>query len=569
MTAFTRRRTVLSLTLPFTIAGCNYFLDLDTSQCSVTSDCQALGAAFEGTVCVAGSCVANQLSAGASGVREPAADEGGAGGAPSSGGCTSNADCVAANMDEPYACLVPGEECVPLKTEECPLVFGDYLHDNAVYFGAFLNVPATSPLSQMSTLNVRLAVDEFNGSVGGLPGGTLGKLRPLVGVICRNDSSLIEAGAAHLIDELHVPAILSHLASADNKRFFVDHALDEQILVVNPGFADNSLTALSNGGLFWHVIGDVRDVGPAYVPLLARIETHLAKTEPLRVALLVSKRYTEESIANTITPILRFNGKSVIENGADFFSVSVPALADEPNADYAAVNQSLLAFRPHVVLALTREEFVYKILPAVEGGWSSAAPGQSRPFYVLPNSLSGNLDLLNYVGLDSGANTSEMKRKRFIGVAPASAEDLTLYNQFLVRFRTAYPRFESPGGFENFYDAVYLLANAMFAAGSVPALTGPDIARGMQRIIGGNLPIDVGPTTIADGFAALAAGGNIRLNGTMGPADFDPGVGARRSNGSVYCIQRTGPQLSFAYDVLRYDRSKASLRGEFPCFSGF
>jgi hypothetical protein len=138
-----------------------------------------------------------------------------------------------------------------------------------------------------------------------------------------------------------------------------------------------------------------------------------------------------------------------------------------------------------------------------------------------------------------------------------------------VRFRTAYPRFENPGGFENFYDAVYLLANAMFAAGSVPALTGPDVARGMQRLIGGNLPIDVGPTTIADGFAALAAGGNIRLNGTMGPADFDPGVGARRSNGSVYCIQRTGPQLSFAYDVLRYDRSRAALSGEFPCFSGF
>jgi hypothetical protein len=568
MTSSTRRRTALSLALPFTIAGCNYFLDLDTSQCNVTSDCQALGAAFESTVCVAGSCVAKQPTAGASG--EPdIPSEGGAGGAPNSGGCTSNADCVAANMDEPYACLVPGEECVPLKTEECPLVFGDYLHDNAVYFGAFLNVPAASPLSQMSTLNVRLAVDEFNGSVGGLPGGPLGKLRPLVGVICRNDTSLIEAGAAHLIDELHVPAILSHLASADNKRFFVDHALDEQILVVNPGFADNSLTALSNAGLFWHVIGDVRDVGPAYVPLLQRIETYLAKTEPLRVALLVSKRYTEESIANTITPLLRFNGKSVIENGADFFSVSVPALADEPNADYAAVNQSLLAFRPHVVLALTREEFVYKILPAVEGGWSSAAPGQSRPFYVLPNSLSGNLDLLNYVGLDSGTNTSEMKRRRFIGVAPASAEDLTLYNQFLVRFRTAYPRFENPGGFENFYDAVYLLANAMFAAGSVPALTGPDIARGMQRIVAGNLPIDVGPTTIADGFAALAAGGNIRLNGTMGPADFDPGVGARRSNGSVYCIQRTGPQLSFAYDVLRYDRSRTALNGEFPCFSGF
>jgi len=292
-------------------------------------------------------------------------------------------------------------------------------------------------------------------------------------------------------------------------------------------------------------------------------------SEPLRVAMLVSKRYGEESIANTITPNLRFNGKSVTENGSNFFSASVPALADEPGADYAPINSSLLAFRPHVVIALTREEFVSKILPAMEGGWVAAAAGQARPFYLLPNSLSGNLDLLNYAGLDSGSNSSEIKRKRFVGIAPASAENMTLYDQFLVRFRTSYPHFENPGGFENFYDAVYLLANAMFAAGSVPKLTGSDIARGMQRIVGGNLSIDVGPTTIADGFSALAAGGNIRLNGTMGPADFDPGVGSRRSNGSVYCIQRTGPQLAFAYDVLRYDQTARTLSGNFPCFSGF
>jgi len=571
--------TIATLAL---LAGCNYLLDMETAQCSRTSDCQALGAEFAGTVCVANSCTRPKTSntgssetprgGGAGSAGDTGSTESGAGGQAAerpSAGCTTNAACVAENLGEPYACLVPGEECVPLKTEECPLVFGDFEDDNAVYFGAFLNVPAASPLSQMSTLNVRLAVDEFNGSVGGLPGGPLGKLRPLVGVICRNDSALVDAGAAHLIGELRVPAIISHLASADNKRFFVNHALNERVLVMNPGFADNSLTALSSGGLFWHMIGDIRDVGPAYAPLLSRIETFLSREEPLRVAMLVSRRYAEESIADTITPLLRFNGKSVLENGDDFFSMAVTALSDDPNADYAAVNEALLEFRPHVVIALTREEFVYKILPAIEGGWPGASTGQPRPFYVLPNALSGNLDLLNFVAQGSGTNTSEAKRARFVGVAPASAEDLTLYNQFLIRFRTAYPRFENPGGFENFYDSVYMLANAMFAAGSVPNLTGPDIARGMQRIVGGSVTVDVGPTTIADGFSALAAGGNILLNGTMGPANFDPGVGARRGNGSVYCIQRQDDQLSFAYDVLRYEPDGATLSGDFPCFSGF
>lgn len=563
MNSFRPSLTTLSLAALASLAGCNYLLDMNTSQCAIDADCAALGAEFRGMVCVSGSCAAHSSTGSTNGV-EPV----GGAGAPGDG-CTSNADCVAQNLDEPYACLVPGEACVPLKTEECPLVFGDYRRENAVYFGALLNVPAAAPLSQMSTLSVRLAVDEFNGSVGGLPGGPLGKLRPLVGVVCRNETALVDSAAKHLLNTVGVPAVLSHLPSADNKRLFVDHAMSEQALVINPGFADNSLTSLSNAGLFWHVIGDIRDVGPAYVPLLDRIASHVAPAEPLRVAMLVSKRYAEESIANTITPLLRFNGKTVTENGSDFFSTSVVALADDPGADYASVNDAILGFKPHVVIALTREEFVHKILPTVESAWPSRAPGQARPFYVLPNALSGNLDLLNYLGLDSGSNTSEAKRKRFVGVAPASAEDLALYEQFLVRFRTAYPRFENPGGFENFYDAVYLLANAMFAAGSVPTLTGPDIARGMQRVIGGNLTVDVGPTSIADGFSALAAGGNIRIKGTMGAADFDPGVGARRGNGSVYCIQRTGPQLSFAYDVLRYDQAARTLSGEFPCFAGF
>jgi hypothetical protein len=266
---------------------------------------------------------------------------------------------------------------------------------------------------------------------------------------------------------------------------------------------------------------------------------------------------------------LRFNGKSVLDNGDDFFTSAVPALADEPDADYAPVNAALLEFRPHVVIAVTREEFVYKMLPALEGGWNAAAPGQAKPFYILPTALSGNLDLLNYIADDAPVGSSESKRKRILGVAPASAEDLTLYNQFLVRFRTAYPRFENPGGFENFYDSVYLLANAMFAAGSVPRLTGSDIARGLQRVTTGSTVVNVGPTFIADGSTALAAGGAIRLNGTMGLADFDPGVGARRGNGSVYCVQRSGAGLSFAYDVLRYQPTNQTLSGDFPCFAGF
>ncbi len=579
------------------LVGCSFALNFDADQCSSNADCSGLGSA----VCSMGTCVAaTDGAAGASGASSSASAsellgnqgsdddeamtlEGGAGGSGAQGdagaaeqagastGCTSTEQCVADNLDEPYVCTAPGAECLSLKTAECPLVFGEYNDDDSIVVGAFLDIPAAAPLSQMSVLNVKLALKEFNESVGGLPGGPLGALRPLAMVVCRNDPELMAAGAKHLIENVGVSAVLAHLPSAELKTLFVDHALPNDTFVLNPGFADNSLTSLSSGGLFWHVIGDVRDVAPAYVPLLARIETYLnlGMDEELRVAMLVADRYAEKSIADTMASQLQFNGRSALDNGDNFYSATVPAMADDPSADYSEVNVALSEFSPHVVIAVTRDEFVYKILPVLEEAWPVGDNAPPRPFYVLPTALSANTDLLDFISLDGHGTTSADKQRRFVGVAPEAPEDLTLYNKFLVRFITEYPEFENPGGLENFYDAVYLLANAMFAAGSVAQITGSDIARGMQRIVSGPVSVDVGPTSIADGFSALAAGGNIRINGTMGPADFDPGVGARRGQGSIYCFAQSGFTLTFAYDVLRYDSSSDDLVGDFTCFSGF
>jgi ABC-type branched-subunit amino acid transport system substrate-binding protein len=572
----------------FAFPGCNFVLDLEAAQCQTTSDCLRRGAKFAGTTCVQGSCVASSdredpddgtssvagnVHAGKGGAAGGGAVDdvqGGAGGDTATG-CLSNSQCVADNNGEPYACLEPGQDCTALKTEECPLVFGDFTSDEVVYFGALLDVPASGPLSQMSTLNVKLAVDEVE-DMGGLPSGQMGHLRALVGVVCKKDAELVPKTAAHLIQDLGVSAVLAHLPSNELKDFFVEHALPEQVFVLNPGFADNTLTSLATDGLFWHMIGDIRDVAPAYAPVVQRAENYInpePRVEATRVALVIADRYAEKSIADSFVSDLVFNGKSVIDNGDDFFSITVPALADEPDADYAAANAALLEFAPHVVVAVTREELIHKMLPVLEGEWSRVNESV-KPIYVVPTALAMNLDLLNYISFTTGDSTSESKRRRIVGVNAASAEDMSLYNDFLVRFRSAYPEFENAAGFENFYDAIYLLTNAIYAAGAVSELGGPDIARGMQRVTTGNVVIEVGPTHLADGFAALATGGSIQLLGTMGPADFDPGTGARRGNGSVYCVERTSTGgVAFLYDVLRYDRETEALIGETFCFDGF
>src|SRR5206468_1481011 len=58
-----------------------------------------------------------------------------------------------------------------------------------------------------------LAVEEVN-SIGGVPGATIEKSRPLVLVSCDESTNLLRAGG-HLITELHVPAIVGPNTSQD------------------------------------------------------------------------------------------------------------------------------------------------------------------------------------------------------------------------------------------------------------------------------------------------------------------------------------------------------------------
>ena len=103
----------------------------------------------------------------------------------------------------------------------------------------------------------------------------------------------------------------------------------------------------------------------------------------------------------------------------------------------------------------------------------------------------------------------------------------------------------------------------------VVQLVGTDIGQAMQKVVEGSITIDIGPSHIADGFSVLTSRSTIRLNGTMGLADFDLDVGVRRGTGSVYCVLREDDDVTFAYDVLRYDPSSDELVGDLPCFEGF
>src|ERR1041384_3358689 len=120
--------------------GCSFLYDLNTNQCNSDADCTQFGdtvCSIEEHVCVAnpdgsgGS--GNSSGANASGTgNKPnggsgpngggsAADGGEAGG---SSACTSNADCIAAALDQPAICRQKktGNECVVLTSDQCQVL---------------------------------------------------------------------------------------------------------------------------------------------------------------------------------------------------------------------------------------------------------------------------------------------------------------------------------------------------------------------------------------------------------------------------------------------------------------
>ena len=495
-------------------------------------------------------------------------------GAPSGGdtGCRTNQDCVASSADEPYLCRSADHTCVALKTEECPLAYGDASDPNAIFFGAFATLNALVPEDNAIVWAHRLALNELSGDAnGGLLGGPNGARRPLVMVVCNNAADTVDKGLSHLADDLLVPAVLATLKPGDLRRGFEAHRAKRDIFYLSPTAATRAVVDEDDMGLIWNMLGQPSDLAPTYAKLLTLAEAYIkvqrSLTAPLRVALVTTTDAFDSELASFVEPVLTFNGVSITKNSdaGNFAGFTVDTSDPEPES-WA---QKLIAFHPDIVISASSETFSQKagLLEALESDWNEVNLTAPRPFYILSPYNAGDLsnvhDLMSNLiqgGVDPQPN------QRFVGVSIAGAEDLTLQNQYATRLRTAFQGAYADSG--NYYDASYFLAYAMYAAGASP-LTGSRIAAAMPRLINGKA-YDVGPANISTVFQALSKpASTIELDGTLGKPNFDATTGVRRDQGSVFCFESDNGVISPQPDVLRYNTELGQFEGTFPCFSNF
>ncbi len=508
--------------------------------------------------------------AGSSSAAAGEAGETSGGKGPSPSGCQTSTDCIPSSADIPHRCRQSDHKCVRISSDECPVVLGPATDPNAIYIGAFATLNPLAPDRNTIFWSHELARGQITSDeLGGLRGGPDKPRRPLVIVGCNNEDASIEPALEHLVNQVEVPALLATLKPGDLRRAYDKYGA-RKLFYLSPTAVTQTLIRDEPDGLIWNLLGQPADLAPAYAALLQRSEDHIRRVlaldpqEQIRVALVTTLDAFDSELADSVRPLLEFNGKSSEDNGASYREVTIL-----PESDLVVEGLKLAEFRPHIIVSAASDAFTKTegLMERVEFEWVSVAGGQRLPFYILSPYNAGDLGRLQ-ASIDKSFELDENgdMHTRFVGLSIAGAEDISLRNiyrsELLRIFPDAYP------DSENYYDAVYFLAYAMYASSDTGALTGPGIADGMKRLLSGD-SFDIGSTTINDVFDALdVADATIQLNSTLGPPTFDPDTGVRPVDGGVFCFEKTGiSSTERRLDVLRYDRELEQLKGDdFPCF---
>ncbi|MEO8182004.1 MAG: hypothetical protein ABI895_24485 [Deltaproteobacteria bacterium] len=563
-------------------AGCSLLYDLSTDQCAESTDCARFGAGYtcSANVCQAPTDVVGGAgtggSAGSGGSQTGGSagmDQAGSSGSAGAGvtpGCSNNGQCIDENGDQPFVCRAG--ECIDLRTDACPFVIGkeNLRVKNPIIIGAYTYIDPQNVTNSPSTANYELALQEFTANAGE----GLGDGRRIAIVACDAiNAGTFAASLNHLIDDVHVPGIIAPLFSNDLATLFTAKGHDGNVFFLSPLDADSTLTRLPDDGLIWNILGSAAQLAPSYVPLLERTEAYIHTRQttqaPIKVALVddetVYAKDISEELTGTTTP-LSFNGQLA---GAQLDDGCGPSL-DEPcflpltipsrgvAGDYTATIEALDAFQPDVIIALNGAESISNVVEPLEAVWDEARP--ARPFYLMSPYQAGSGELHDAVVSSTQQNKQcnslpcPTMAGRLLGINFESARNPSI----VTSYRTRFHQYTTLADFyENFYDAAWYMFYAIAAAGDVP-LTGTEIARGMGRLVRTDITrtFAVGPAAVSDVLYALGISGTggIQLDGAMGPPDFDPGTGARRTLGSAYCVSGGG---NFLWDVMRYEASPA------------
>lgn len=277
------------------------------------------------------------------------------------GACTESRACVAKSGGRPAICRKEDGACVALESEDCRVLAspGDVENDNTLWVGAMfphqhLEAKSYGPRSANA---VELARRDFAEATGGLPPARPGgPKRPIAVVLCDDQRDPLRA-AEHLVNDVRVPAILGFARSKEVLDLASALFLPKRVLALASNTAsmlrDIPRAAPGEPRLVWRVTTSADMTTPAITALLGSViepEVRAAPEvlrpgQPMRVAIVRINNPSGQSLTDLLLSTLRWNGRSVTENGGDFRQIlAADTFTDDP-AENERVAREVAAWR--------------------------------------------------------------------------------------------------------------------------------------------------------------------------------------------------------------------------------
>lgn len=507
------RLVLVALALGLSLGGssCSLIVDREADQCETTADC----AAFPGTTCADGVCTGTIAE------------------------CLTNQQCVD-NKGPFHICRKSDRTCVPLLSPLCATVEGDYIDDNAFYFGSVAPLVGDEATGKSIENAIKLAIGQFEQAANGLPPrpGATGR-RPMVLISC-NDSTESVTGieaAKHLVETVQVPAIIGAAYSGITIDMVTEVTIPNNVLTISPSATSVLITSLEDNNLVWRTApSDIFQSSALalYLPTVeaqVRDELMLMAADKIKVSIIHKGDAYGNGLANALVEKTTFNGANPTDPANDGFyerfNYGDPDNQVENPTKYVDAANVAIMQESHIIALLGTGEAVADVLVKIEAGWNAALP--YRPRYLFGDGTV--LDALwETVGLDDDL------RQRITGSVPGTNN--VVFSNFRGEYGSQFPDdVGSPDifGAAGAYDATYLLAYSSAAAISD---TGPNLAEALKRLIGPGEVIQARSDQISGAFQKLASGATIDFDGASGPLKFDPLTGEAPSDIQIWCMPK-------------------------------
>lgn len=519
--------------------SCSLVIDSSATQCSTNDDCKT----FPGTTCDKGTCVGGDQ-------------------------CTKNSDC--SSKGDYWVCrqLSP-RQCVQLTSDDCLKVVGDYKDDNAVMFGLIADLSSDTGASILN--GATLGVEDLNAlKLPPAPGGTA--QRPVVLVACsdKSDNATGVRVARHMAEDLGLQAICGAAYSGITLDIAGTVTIPDSVLLMSSSATSTLITDRKKGApKCVAACGADQTCADQCVPLLWRTSPS-DKIQSAAIAAYFKDRYESEvrtDIGGMGTPFtgalkvavafkgdaygqglkealeqqLVFNGMNALAQLDTNYKAFNYGNPDDPATSPLKYNETVVAitaFAPDIILAFGTDEAVHEpdpmnptgagVFKRVEASWV----GPKKPHWMFSD--GGLIPSLSQEAQTAGA----LSRVR--GTIPGT-ENLN-FQAFVSQYSSRFAN-ETLGSAQTFgaagaYDIMYLFSYSVVAAQG-NAITGPQIATGFARMVGGSTKVKVGKAGINQAFQILStSGGAMDFDGASGPLDFDLHYGEAVSDIEIWCLPK-------------------------------